>query len=74
MTPDAIMSKTIEELLEKKKHSMEKDKDGRLPELDKFIESEIERIKPDQFPDAREDDAEPLNRLLREYLEKAWKN
>jgi predicted nucleotidyltransferase len=74
VTPDAVMARTIEFLLERKKHSMEKDKDGRLPELDKFIESELERIKPDQFPDAREDDAEPLNRLLREYLEKAWKN
>jgi predicted nucleotidyltransferase len=69
-----MMSKSIGELLERKKHSMEKDKDSRIPELDKFIESEIERIKPEQFPDAKTDDVEPLNRLFREYLEKAWKN
>ena len=73
VTPDAVMTNTIEDLLEKKKQSNEKDKDDRIPELDKFVESKLERIKPEQFPDARADDAEPLNCLFREYLEKAWK-
>ena len=62
----------IEELLEKKKVTQEKDLNPQLPVIQKFIESELERQKllTDSMERDRREDWELLNRLFRETIRK----
>lgn len=62
----------IEELLEKKKVTQEKDRNPQLPVIQEFIESELRRQKvlTDNREDDRLEDWEPLNMLFREVIRK----
>lgn len=60
----------IEYLLEKKKQTEEQDLNPRIPRIDQFISSELERQKrlADQMKDDRTEDWEPLDRIFKEAL------
>lgn len=60
----------IEQLLEKKKITQEKDLNPKIPVIQNFIQSELDRQKAltDSMTDDRSDDWKPLNRLFLDII------
>ena len=67
---DPALRTAIEELLEIKKHTTEKDENPQMPVIREFIESEITKQKAiaDEIPDDHNKDWEALNRLFIEII------
>ncbi len=67
---DPALRTAIEELLEIKKHTTEKDENSQMPVIREFIESEITKQKAiaDEIPDDHNKDWEALNRLFAEII------
>lgn len=64
----------IEALIAKKKSGLEGTAEARVPEFDAFIESELVRLENVDFQlDAPRVDAEALNILFRDTLDRVWK-
>ena len=69
VSSDERLNSQIEELLERKKRSLEKEMAPPIPELNEFIESELERIeKYNEHPGSRVNDMSALNALFHEVL------
>ncbi len=68
---DSTIINMITDLLVYKNNGQKKDQDkaGVIPQLETFIEAELMRIKPVNYSEAKSIDIEPLNQLLRKYLE-----
>jgi predicted nucleotidyltransferase len=67
--PDGPVRCAIDELLEKKKQGMEKKYGPVMPEINRFIKEEIQRLEQLAFWQERKNrDIVPLNMLFREIL------
>lgn len=66
---DNRLNELVESLLERKKRSLEKEFVPSIPEINQFIESELERVeKYNEYPGSRGSDISVLNALFRQVL------
>ena len=67
------LKKTIYKLIEEKKKGAELHWGERIPEISKFIENEVERLKKKEFNFSKtKSDTEKLNELFRSALKEVW--
>ncbi len=70
---DEILKKSIDELIKEKKQGAELSWGNKIPEISKFIESEIERLNSKEFNFSKNYiDTEKLNLLFRSALDEVW--
>ncbi|HIP81820.1 MAG TPA: nucleotidyltransferase domain-containing protein, partial [Leucothrix mucor] len=66
---DRVLSNEVENLLERKKASLEKDRIPRVPVINDFIEKELERLEDyADVPEREADDMLALNKLFKTII------